>query len=427
MIDKLKLFPKAFLYSFTRGWGYPITKSMNPSDQVTIVPKDIQLDTDLIKNMARFPMISMTNTPFGDYREDIVRLLRKENPRIKILGYGLFVDAFPYIGPDTFYGQIWQGASALPNGLLYATDGSLFTVGYRLNFGNKDLLNLLIKVWGDQVKGSGQFDGFFMDYCAPQMAWTSSNTPGNKVLDVVRAGFPDLQANDAAREANFGIFINAMKKLGRSDFLYLGNAGMPQDMINTYLDGNLYEGWPAFEGGTDHGIEHLIQNPRPYNIIKVETGFTPYSREWSQQARYGLACSCMADCWFTYGYQDLNLKPVFMSWWWDELSVTLQPGYLPCYADLTGANTGWLGETVAPAFKTPEGLWRRDFPHGIVLLNSTSQPITINTVVTYKWINGKTDPWTNHGGSDHVFTVPPNDGLFLVSIPRISSPQSRRI
>jgi hypothetical protein len=105
-----------------------------------------------------------------------------------------------------------------------------------------------------------------------------------------------------------------------------------------------------------------------------------------------------------------------MEWWLDEFSVDVKTGMYPCYTDLTGKHTGWMGEAVGPAEKLPSGLWHRAFPNGTVYLNPTNDPITVNTVVTFRKIAGKVDPYTNSSGSGNVFIIQPNDALFLVPV-----------
>jgi hypothetical protein len=60
-------------------------------------------------------------------------------------------------------------------------------------------------------------------------------------------------------------------------------------------------------------------------------------------------------------------------------------------------------------------LYRRDFEHGIVLVNPTATPLTVVLNQSYRRILGNVDRVTNDGTQNTQATVPPQDALFLLS------------
>lgn len=59
-------------------------------------------------------------------------------------------------------------------------------------------------------------------------------------------------------------------------------------------------------------------------------------------------------------------------------------------------------------------IYRRDFEHGILLLNPTSLTLSVPLERSYYKIRGIADPATNDGTRASQFTVPPMDALFLL-------------
>ncbi len=59
-------------------------------------------------------------------------------------------------------------------------------------------------------------------------------------------------------------------------------------------------------------------------------------------------------------------------------------------------------------------VWRRDFDHGIALVNATAQPTTIRLERPYRKIAGTQDATVNDGSTVSEVTVPPWDGIILL-------------
>ncbi|MDD2921495.1 MAG: putative glycoside hydrolase [Anaerolineales bacterium] len=79
-----------------------------------------------------------------------------------------------------------------------------------------------------------------------------------------------------------------------------------------------------------------------------------------------------------------------------------------------GQTTGavWLGNI---SLRAGNGdVWRRDFEHGIVLVNATSQPVVVSLEGKFVKIDGAQDRTVNDGATVSKVTLPPNDGIILL-------------
>ena len=68
-----------------------------------------------------------------------------------------------------------------------------------------------------------------------------------------------------------------------------------------------------------------------------------------------------------------------------------------------------------PAQDRPaDGVYRRDFEHGIVLINTSAQSVTIPLERTYTKLKGTQDPVTNDGAQVDSVTIAPQDAIVLL-------------
>lgn len=79
-----------------------------------------------------------------------------------------------------------------------------------------------------------------------------------------------------------------------------------------------------------------------------------------------------------------------------------------------GKTTGtvWLDDVLLQT--TRPDVYRRDFEHGIVLVNASGDPVTIPLGGTFKKINGTQDRTVNDGSTVTEVTLPPLDGIILL-------------
>jgi putative glycosyl hydrolase-like family 15 (GHL15) protein len=105
-------------------------------------------------------------------------------------------------------------------------------------------------------------------------------------------------------------------------------------------------------------------------------------------------------------------------------------GSLEYYDELDGAGLGrgYLGQpleanpTLAMLSERKEsgtgspadGVYRRDFDRGIVLINTSAKPVTIPLERTYTKLKGTQDPLTNDGAQVDSVTITPQDAIVLL-------------
>jgi hypothetical protein len=139
----------------------------------------------------------------------------------------------------------------------------------------------------------------------------------------------------------------------------------------------------------------------PYLIFNQDGSLTDY-----QGMRYGLG-SCLLD----NGYFYYTTGPYNTIAWFDELGVKLG-------APTAGPNNPTNGTYSSGGLTVwQNGVWRRDFANGIVLVNpkgNGGQTVTLET--TYKHFSGSQDPSTNNGQSVTSVTLNDRDGVILLRL-----------
>jgi hypothetical protein len=203
-------------------------------------------------------------------------------------------------------------------------------------------------------------------------------------------------------------------KLG--DKLIVGNTGGAPGSQGPYLNGGMIEGvdqdgtnpfvgdpasnfsaLPFYNAWMDagHSPATFIFLGTTYNDLPLENVRTNY-----RAVRYLLALALMRDSFFAY---DDYAPPNYghqTTWWYDEY-------------DNAGAGTGYLGYPKGPATFS-NGVYRRDFDHGISLANTNATNVTVSLERTYKKIAGTQAPSVNDGSMVTSVTLGAKDGIILL-------------
>jgi hypothetical protein len=133
-------------------------------------------------------------------------------------------------------------------------------------------------------------------------------------------------------------------------------------------------------------------------------GTDPYDSSPYRAMRYGMASVALEDGYYAYapvdGYPDNELYS------FDELG-----------GNQGGPPIGYLGYPTQPpptaAWKS--GVWRRDFDHGIVLVNPKGNGAqTVSLGGTFKHLQGAQNPSLNDGSAVQSVTLQDRDGLVLL-------------
>ena len=70
-------------------------------------------------------------------------------------------------------------------------------------------------------------------------------------------------------------------------------------------------------------------------------------------------------------------------------------------------------------------LWRRDFAHGVALVNASPHARVVDLGGTFRKINGVQDRTVNDGSEVNSVTLPPYDGIILLRPPAVSYPYKK--
>jgi hypothetical protein len=110
--------------------------------------------------------------------------------------------------------------------------------------------------------------------------------------------------------------------------------------------------------------------------------------------RYGFTSCLLDDGYFSFNDIERDYSSVV---WFDEYDVD-------------------LGRAVSPPATAPwrNGVYRRDFEHGIVLVNPTDSEATLEIEPGFRHIDGRQDADVNNGKAVNTVRLPPRDGVVLI-------------
>jgi hypothetical protein len=198
-------------------------------------------------------------------------------------------------------------------------------------------------------------------------------------------------------------------------------------MTSSNLAGKLGLGMQEFEWSTAGGYSNVLNfggfagamtwyrsvetNTKPGGYVLLAGGVTATDY---QLVRYSLSLTLMRNGWAIYAIDsggndvvdasNLAAYPVFDEFWGGSLNTA---GYLGA-----ASNTAQGAVQSAP---WSQGVWRRDFVNGIVLVNpNTNGTQTVALGGTFYHLNGSQVPSINNGAAVTSVTIPAGDGLILL-------------
>jgi hypothetical protein len=176
---------------------------------------------------------------------------------------------------------------------------------------------------------------------------------------------------------------------------YIGYSWSPEG-IDMYGVNNGWGSWTRMMTGY-RSVIAKIAAPKAL-IFNMKGKRTDY-----KSFRYGFASCLMDEAYFDFSDGEAGIYASYVLWF-DEY-------------DLAGtANTNWLGTAVdtPPTAAWQNGVWRRRFTGGMVLVNPRGNGAKVVTIESgYRRFVGVQDPVTNNGSLATSFSIPDRDGLFL--------------
>ena len=192
------------------------------------------------------------------------------------------------------------------------------------------------------------------------------------------------------------------RKLEGYNKLFAGNGGSAYREI---LNGSLLEHFPYTINNNWQNtlseyllVENHGQEPR-INVINSNTNNTGNKNDY-KKFRFGLASTLLGDGYYSFDYGDQDHSQL---WWYDEYDAFLNnPASDYYYADDSSNK------------EIKEGVWRRDFKEGLVLLNSSGVDREIKLKGEFEKIHGTQDTQVNDGRIVSKVVVPSKDGIILL-------------
>ena len=374
-----------------------LCSSQSNSSQGAPLINNGSIDTAAVRDRARWPRLVLDIAPFGNLRgtawPQVPVLIHKFNPRAQVLGYVQTncVWFTPGSLPAPSFNQDYYNCLMHFNAWLYSPNGALRDE-WNVNWGNKAFADSMTKLLLRQ-KALKIWDGLFLDSWCQAIEWTTEGP--NSAIDYARAGFANVQQMDSARVVNMSAVVSKLRAAGVTVWT---NSGLERI---AHTDGDVREG---FDAGLTSPAQAVDWVRTPGNHwLKAEYYGAQYSAEACRIARFVLGVSCLG----TDGSSAALGPDRGPAGWYDEYSVDASNR-----ADLTGANTGWLGAGLDTVQVAP-GVWLRWFEHGAVIVNTTGSSQFVWTWLQLFRIKGTRDPVNNSGQSGTYFVVPARDALFL--------------
>ena len=236
----------------------------------------------------------------------------------------------------------------------------------------------------ERVMSAALWDGIHYDSVFQWIHWVND---GN--IDLDRDGVKDdwRRLSEQWRRGMIRLFERTRANEG--DKLIIGNG--PALFYGAYLNGKLMESFPSSQGWLNNMTNYWLtlsgyEAPRAVVINRRSD-----SEHDFRSMRFGLASTLMGGGFYSFDYGPEDHS---QTWWYDEYDVD-------------------LGFSISGPYQVGE-IWRRDFEHGIVLVNPASSEVEVDLGGTYRKIQGSQDPAVNDGSLVSELIMPAEDGLILL-------------
>jgi hypothetical protein len=340
----------------------------------------------------------------------ILREIRQKNPRIIILARV----ASEEINTSMENTVGFQGGSVRNDLLAQAKDSWYLRdkSGKKLSFwpgttlmnvtNSSDWNNVLPQFVNSRILSTGLWDGVFYDNIWPNISWFNGAN-----IDFNNDGKAESAAaiDKAWLAGNETLLVKSQALFG-GKYLIVAN-GHDSPPYEPYLNGIMMENFPPpWEGsGTwPAAMKTYFDNKgflTPYvGVINGNTGNTWNSNDYHKM-RFYLGSTLLGDAYFSFDYGDQDHQ---QTWWYDEYQTVLGKAVSEPINILDKNNK---------TFKN--GLWRRDFENGIVVVNSTNQ--TQNYAFTnevFTKLSGSQDPIVNNGSRVNLVSIAAQDSVILM-------------
>ncbi|GAF50725.1 hypothetical protein RW1_095_03500 [Rhodococcus wratislaviensis NBRC 100605] len=387
-----------------------------------------------VEELARYDVVIIDHEWAHRISTTFFDQLRKLNQRLRLLAYVNMVDHPDQLGTYDYWAQryrLWQFQSStestFPEQWLAGTSTGL-RVSQWPNTLMANLTDTAPRINGrtyaeyaaewvvDQVWSTGVWDGIFLDVWGDRIFGADHDRWD---VDVDGIDEPDEEIYGFGNPWERGVNLAEQLMRARMPGAILVANG-DRTLRDEQLNGRVWESFAdpdartepladldryvALSAGPDH-------RPPGVSITIDRRRAAPASPREFQRARYFLAATLMQNGYWAPMGADYS-ETVY----YDEMDGGgLGRGYLgqpvmanPCPAALEGSYADGFGSL-------GDGVFRRDFEHGTVLLNTSGTARDVSLDLPLRRLRGTQDPVTNNGETVESVTLPPHDGLFLVN------------
>jgi hypothetical protein len=272
------------------------------------------------------------------------------------------------------------------------------TLSYNVATGWNEALPHFVK---EDLMSSGDWDGVFYDETSATISWLNG---GN--VDVNDDGQRD-DAGTADRLWKAGMIhlLKTTRDLIGPDAVIVTNGDSDAD-LQPYVNGRMFETFPTpweYDGSWSTVMGNYLKLQKqvgypPLFIINSNTNNTGAQNDF-RKMRFGLASTLMGDGFFQFDYGDQDHG---QTWMYDEYEAYL------------GSPVGDARNLTGSTTPVKPGVWRRDFQHGTVLVNSGDKTQTIDLDADFEHLNGAQDHAVNDGSIASTVTIPAGDGIIML-------------
>ena len=381
-------------------------------------------------------------------------VLRTANPNLVITVYFSAGNSEP--PDDGLFGRFVRGLQ--PNWLLQDVNGEM-VVGFKFESGWTGYYNHTATSIADyfadfiqhELIETEYFDGVLYDWgAASEFSWlnwqnTFLNDGGRIDLNQDGMDESDEQIDSEMVSGMRNLHLASRDRWG-DETLILGNGGpdstpiyvstLNGNMIECFLDPEIFVEEPLRNSWSTHMMiysSYALQAQEPRVALNLTCGRKNPNN--SKLMRFTLASTLLFDGYYAFAGDGPGGGDYDATWWYDEFSVNTQTGV----AIESLEYKGYLGEAQGPAFNALDPtefladtlgigsgpvdftnkvaetkVWRRDFEHGIVLVNPSSLSEIVDLGGTFRKIKGTRDPSFNDGSELNTIGLPPMSGVVLL-------------
>ncbi|MEK7159711.1 MAG: putative glycoside hydrolase [Patescibacteria group bacterium] len=339
------------------------------------------------------------------YSPASLKLLKKLNPNIKLLAYlasqEIRGDSGTLSGTlrQKLYNQIdsnWWLRNASGDKVAWWPGNPMINVTADATLVNNERwTDVLARFVKDELIDSGYWDGVFYDN-----AWDNLSFMKDFNIDLNQDGAVDelAQINEKWKNGMIALLKKTRSLLGQNA-LIAGNGG---ETYYQLLNGVLYEHFPD-KGWADTLNKYRFINQNGYqpslSILNSNVNNTGNEKNY-QEMRFGLASALLDDGYYSFDKGDESHHEM---WWYDEYETSL------------GQPAGTAFNVFDSAKKNfNDGVWRRDFKNGLVIVNSTNSGYDVDLGGEYEKLHGDQAPQVNDGSFVSSVEIPAKDGLVLL-------------